>query len=79
MRASLTPCIAPPPPPLIVQELLSFVRRATESLGDWDLWGSGFSAWPDVMWKRSAGQFLGELALGPEAGVCPSVTERLAR
>lgn len=43
------------------------------------MWGSGFSAWPDVPWRRSALQFVLELPLGPDSGVCPSVIDRLQR
>jgi hypothetical protein len=48
-------------------------------LGEYDMWGSGFTAWPEALWRRSALQFLSDLQLGPQAGVCPSVSERLGR
>ncbi|WIA38992.1 hypothetical protein OEZ86_005144 [Tetradesmus obliquus] len=61
------------------EAVLQYVRRSSSMLDDWDMWGSGFSAWPEVVWRRSALQFLADLQLGPQEGVCPSVTERLQR
>ena len=45
------------------------------------MWGGGFSSWPEVLWRRSALQFLSDMMLlmGPELGVCPSVTGRVTR
>ncbi|KAI8474391.1 MAG: hypothetical protein J3K34DRAFT_456761 [Monoraphidium minutum] len=59
--------------------MVRFVRRAADALREFDMWGSGFSAWPDVPWRRSALQFILDLPLGPDAGVCVSVTDRLQR
>ena len=51
-----------------------------ESLASYDpSYGGGFPGWGDVPWRRSAAQWLVELNLGPELGVCPSVTQRLRR
>ena len=65
-----------PPSP---QALVRFVRRACDALREFDMWGSGFSAWPDVPWRRSALQFVLDLPLGPDTAVCPSVLDRLHR
>jgi hypothetical protein len=62
-----------------LQAVLQYVRRSSSMLDDWDMWGSGFTAWPEVVWRRSALQFLVDMQLGQEAGVCPSVTERVQR
>lgn len=69
------------PPSLLPQPqvVVRFVRRTADSLREYDMWGAGFSAWPDVPWRRSALQFVLDMGLGPDAGVCLSVLERLAR
>jgi hypothetical protein len=68
--------------------VVRFVRRSCDALqassaGAWGNGGGGnggaFASWPDVPWRRSALQVLLDLGLGPQAGVCPSVTERLQR
>ncbi|GBF89542.1 hypothetical protein Rsub_02260 [Raphidocelis subcapitata] len=61
------------------EAVVRFVRRAAEALREHDVWAGGFSNWPDVPWRRSALQFVLDLALGPASGVCVSVTERLQR
>jgi hypothetical protein len=61
------------------QAVFAFVRRTGDMLGEYDMWGSGFSAWPEALWRRSALQFLADLQLGLQAEVCPSVSERLGR
>lgn len=58
---------------------MRFVRRACDALREYDMWGSGFSSWPDVPWRRSALQFVLDQPLGPDSGVCISVTDRLQR
>jgi hypothetical protein len=63
----------------VLQAVLQYVRRSSSMLDDWDMWGSGFTAWPDVLLRRSALQFLVDMQLGQQAGVCPSVTDRLQR
>ncbi|KAF8064675.1 hypothetical protein HT031_003477 [Scenedesmus sp. PABB004] len=60
-------------------EVVQFVKRSQDLLRDWDMWGSGFTSWPEVLWRRSAIQFLLDLHLGLELGVCPSVTNNLLR
>jgi hypothetical protein len=59
--------------------VVRFVRRAADALREYDVWGGGYSAWPDVPWRRSALQFVLDLGLGPHDGVCISVMERLQR
>jgi hypothetical protein len=59
--------------------VLQYVRRSTSMLDDYDMWGGGFSAWPDVVWRRSALQFLADMQLGQHDGVCLSVTAQLTR
>lgn len=59
--------------------MVRFVRRAADSLREYDMWGSGYSSWPDVPWRRSALQFVLDLHLGPDTGVCISVLDRLQR
>ena len=59
--------------------MVRFARRTAELLREFDPWGSGFSAWPDVPWRRSSLQFVLDLGLGPNAGVCLSVVDRLER
>lgn len=61
------------------EAVLGFVRRSCELLGDWDMWENNFTNWQEVLWRRSALQFLADLQLGPELEVCPSVTSRLHR
>eukprot|EP00775_Hariotina_reticulata_P012295 gene12295-12431_t len=63
----------------VLHELVKFIKRTCDSLSSWDMWGAGFSHWPDVMWKRSALQFMMDLQLGMQEGVCPSVTAKLSR
>lgn len=62
-----------------MQAVFQYVRRTYAMLDDYDMWGSGFNSWPEVVWRRSVLQFLMDMQLGPEAGVCPSVTTRLQR
>ncbi|KAF8064674.1 hypothetical protein HT031_003476 [Scenedesmus sp. PABB004] len=61
------------------EAVVQFVKRSQDLLRDWDMWGSGFTSWPEVLWRRSAIQFLLDLHLGLELGVCPSVTNNLLR
>lgn len=62
-----------------LQAVFAFVRRTCDMLGEYDMWGSGFSSWPEALWRRSALQFLADMGLGPQVEVCTSVTERLSR
>jgi hypothetical protein len=59
--------------------VVRFARRAADALREYDVWGGGYSAWPDVPWRRSALQFVLDLGLGPRDGVCVSVLDRLQR
>eukprot|EP00879_Flechtneria_rotunda_P003350 GHRR01003577.1.p2 GENE.GHRR01003577.1~~GHRR01003577.1.p2 ORF type:complete len:315 (+),score=139.22 GHRR01003577.1:2499-3443(+) len=61
------------------ETVLKFIRRTCDMSNDFDMWGSGFNSWQDMLWRRSALQYLMDMQLGPEAGVCFSVMERLAR
>jgi len=67
------------PHPLTPQVVVRFVKRSCDTLREYDMWGSGFTSWPDVPWRRSALQFILDLGLGPHTGVCMSVLERLQR
>eukprot|EP00879_Flechtneria_rotunda_P012066 GHRR01012601.1.p2 GENE.GHRR01012601.1~~GHRR01012601.1.p2 ORF type:complete len:101 (+),score=20.84 GHRR01012601.1:13-315(+) len=73
---SLAACFLPA---LNTQTVLKFIRRTCDMSNDFDMWGSGFNSWQDMLWRRSALQYLMDMQLGPEAGVCFSVMERLAR
>ena len=61
--------------------VVRFAKRTGDALREFDLWGGGgFSAWPEVPWRRSALEFLLDVALGPAHGsVCASVVARLQR
>lgn len=61
------------------EAVFQFARRTHDLLNEFDMWGSGFSSWPEALWRRSALQFLSDLHLGPEMGVCLSVTSKLDR
>lgn len=36
------------------QAVFRFARRTYDMLHDYDMWGSGFSSWPEALWRRSA-------------------------